>query len=1087
MEPLKELFWRELNYDRANTPLSRRGWKETPTEALAEDPLLLATGGNDNAFHVIYCKLAYDELLRGPQRSVVNCMLKEDPYALFVFSNRHQTHWNFLNVKYEAAAKKRKLFRRITIKPEQGLRTASERIQMLDLGSLDRDLFGLSALSIQRRHDEAFDVEKVTKDFYREIANWYFWALKHIHFPKDAPKEKDGLDHVSVIRLITRLIFCWFIKEKGLIPESLFDERELKRLLVGFEPNKTANKESVFYRAILQNLFFATLNTEMDKREWTRDEQNFMAHSLYRFKECFHDPTRALDLFRNIPFLNGGLFECLDKDQGEKATPRYLRIDGFSRRTDSQVTAPDYLFFGPDQEVDLSEDYGDKKFRKTRVRGLIKTLNRYKFTIEENTPFDQEVALDPELCGKVFENLLAAYNPETGTTARKATGSFYTPREIVDYMVDEALIAFLKNGKDDTYERKLRKLFSWEETEHDFSEDEVAVLIDHIDSIKVLDPAVGSGAFPMGILYKLVFILNKLDPDNERWKVKQISRLDDIVMREEAVRIFRDNYDDYGRKLYLIENCIYGIDIQPIAVQIAKMRFFISLVVEQKVDEAKQNLGVRALPNLETKFVAANTLIGIEKPKQLMLRNLAIDAKEAELRVVREKHFNARTPKSKSMFRELDKQLRAEIAELLEKDGWDHKTAKQLSAWDPYDQNTSADFFDPEWMFGVRDGFDVVIGNPPYGFRSVLSAKQKKYFRKVEGVDFPTGDIAELFILKTLKELVVTQGIQTLIIPKKSLYGERWTNIRKLWYENQLLFLMDASQAFENVLLEQMAFGQRKTEGDSSFTIGALVSKEGFINVFGNFKRNEVFTGEGYNAQIYRGLYPIELLQKIKRNGIVDSGDLLHVDIGISNITSHLNHLPYGNYPCVKGIDISRWGLKPINRYIKGEVAKKYLNEYPEEKKLIAQEIIAHIENPIPHIKISMFLDDKKRLFNDTCVFVRILEDHIDPRFIMGYFHSKFANWYAYHFVYNRAIRTMHFINYYVTQIVLPREIIINPDQQKPIIRLVDNIMAVKNVDSNSDTRALEQEIDKIVYQLYELTAEEIAIVEENKFCRPTT
>ncbi len=898
IDGLKKLFWEELNYERNSLPLSMRSWPDSVRNALNDDPVLFATGGEDGAFHVIYCKLASDVLLRGLQRPVVNVLLKEHPYALFVFSNRNQTHWHFLNVKYDATVEKRRLFRRITIGPGHGLRTASERVQMLDLETFAGDLFGLSALAIQSRHDEAFDVEKVTKDFYREIANWYFWALKHIQFPKDAPKETDGRDHVGVIRLITRLIFCWFIKEKGLIPESMFDKRELGKMLVGFEPAKASNEESVFYRAILQNLFFATLNTEMDKREWAREDQNFMAHTLFRFKESFRDPGAALDLFRNIPFLNGGLFECLDKDLGEGATPRYRRIDGFSRRADSKVTAPDFLFFGPEKDEDLSEDYGDNKFRKVRVRGLIETLNRYKFTIEENTPFDQEVALDPELCGKVFENLLAAYNPETGTTARKATGSFYTPREIVDYMVDEALIAFLKDGNDDAYEKNLRRLFSWEEAEHDFSEDEVGALIDRIDSVKALDPAVGSGAFPMGILHKLVHVLAKLDKRNEHWKAKQIAKMDDYVMREEAERIFRDNFDDYGRKLYLIENCIYGVDIQPIAVQIAKMRFFISLIVDQKVDSDKPNLGVRALPNLETKFVAANTLIGIGKPRQMTLRNPDIDRKEVELRNVREKHFNAKTLASKAKWREQDKKLRAEIAELLKNDGWGDKIAKQLSDWDPYNQNTSANFFDAEWMFGVRNGFDVVIGNPPYGFRDVLSAEEKAYFRKIEGISFPSGDIAELFVVKTITDLVIANGIQTFIVPKKTLYGESWKNIRRLWLGSQLLFLMDASQAFDNVLLEQVAFGQKKAEAETPIAVGTLDAEGGFVKVFGHFGRDAIFTSEGCNAQIYRGLYPRKLIEKIECSGIVNTGDLLRFEIGISNITPHLTHQPTGNYGC---------------------------------------------------------------------------------------------------------------------------------------------------------------------------------------------
>ena len=664
LDGLKRLFWQELNYERENRTLSTRQWPQGVKEALAEDPVLFASGGDENAFHIVYCRMAASDLRRGPQRPVVSQLLRDHPYALFVFSNADQSAWHFLNVKFDEQAEKRRLVRRIAVRPGDGLRTAAERLAMLDLADKSdwSDKSG-SPLAIQSRHDRAFDVETVTKAFYREIANWYFWALKHVEFPKDAPKEKDGRDHISVIRLITRLIFCWFLREKGLIPDGLFDERKLADLLDGFAPDTARNKDSVFYRAILQNLFFATLNTEMDQRGWRREDQNFMAHSLYRHKECFQDPKAALEWFKNIPFLNGGLFECLDKDFGEGAKPRYLRVDGFSDRPDSRPTVPDFLFFGPEQEVDLSDDYGDKKFRKVRVRGLIDTLNRYKFTIEENTPFDQEVALDPELCGKVFENLLAAYNPETGTTARKATGSFYTPREIVDYMVDEALIAFLsdksdESDKSDGVDGRLRALLGFGEEPHGFSDEEVERLIAKIDSLKALDPAVGSGAFPMGLLHKLVHVLGKLDPGNERWKARQIAKLDDAVMREEAERLFRENYDNYGRKLYLIENCIYGVDIQPIAVQIAKMRFFISLIVDQRINPNAPNLGVRALPNLETKFVAANTLIGIGKPEQMLLRNPEIDRKEAELRRVRERHFTARTPKAKAKCREDDKRLR---------------------------------------------------------------------------------------------------------------------------------------------------------------------------------------------------------------------------------------------------------------------------------------------------------------------------------------------------------------------------------------------------------------------------------------------
>ena len=535
-----------------------------------------------------------------------------------------------------------------------------------------------------RRGRKTLDTSELNKRFFQDLANWYFWALPQVRFPKNAPKDTDGQDSLSLIRLITRVIFCWFLKEKGLLPSALFDEHKLPELLVDLNP-----KESTYYKAILQNLFFATLNQEMGKREFRKTGQNFMAHNVYRYRSLLKSPNDLLNLLAQIPFMNGGLFECLDKTLGTKENPQYIRIDGFSDRDDNVLKIPNSLFWGPEKVVDLSEAYGEDKYSASRVAGLVRIFDRYKFTVAENTPLDEEVALDPELLGKAFENLLAAYNPETGATARKQTGSFYTPREIVNYMVDESLISSMGTKLKDALpkaphvEERLRQLVAYNDEPHQFGDHEVNALIHAIDHLKILDPACGSGAFPMGILHKLVFVLGKLDPGNERWKARQIAKMEDSFMREQAEKVFRENYEDYGRKLYLIENCIYGVDIQPIAVQISKLRFFISLVVEQKINAAAENLGIRPLPNLETKFVAADALIGIKRPGQQQLRNLDIDAKEAELRHVRERHFLARTPATKAKCREQDAKLRGEIADMLRHDGWNMETARHLADWDP--------------------------------------------------------------------------------------------------------------------------------------------------------------------------------------------------------------------------------------------------------------------------------------------------------------------------------------------------------------------------------------------------------------------
>lgn len=586
--------------------------------------------------------------------------------------------------------------------------------------------------------EEVFNVELLNKRFYRELANWYFWALPQVDFPTHIEKDDEKRRATGLIRLLTRLIFCWFLKEKGLVPDKLFAEADLKKILKDLSPNA-----STYNEAILQNLFFATLNQRMGKdkngqpfRAFATDEgfqknrSTYGADTLYRYEDHFRDPATALEHFADVPFLNGGLFECLDRI--EDGTGKKLYIDGFSRNKKKRPIIPNHLFFGSEHEEDLSGAYGDTKRKREKVRGLLHILNAYKFTIVENTPVDQEIALDPELLGKVFENLLASYNEETKTTARKQTGSFYTPRPIVEYMVDESLKAHLtaalaKAGmSEQDAKARLDILFAYTERAHPFSEKEAATLLDAIHTCKILDPACGSGAFPMGMLHKLVYIIHKLDPDNARWKQLQIdaaAKIPDISARDAAIaaieRDFADNEDDYGRKLYLIENCLYGVDIQPIAIQISKLRFFISLICDQRTNRNKrENHGIRPLPNLETKFVAADALTGLEMENQFELfASPKVKALESELQHVRHDHFAATTRQRKLALQKRDNQIREELATELEQGSFgDRDSSRKLAAWNPYDPQQSAEFFEPLWMFdqSLVDGFDIVVGNPPY-------------------------------------------------------------------------------------------------------------------------------------------------------------------------------------------------------------------------------------------------------------------------------------------------------------------------------------------------------------------------------------
>jgi adenine-specific DNA-methyltransferase len=714
-----------------------------------------------------------------------------------------------------------------------------------------------------RLHDawrKTLDISALNRKFYKELFNWYLFAAKTVRFPNPDKQPEEVNNSINVIRLLTRLIFCWFIKEKGLIPEALFNERQVKEILL----DQAAGDGSAYYKAILQNLFFATLNTEMNRdnpgsrrfiseRKYVNgfnpDYNNF---TVYRHKRLFKDPEAALKFFENIPFLNGGLFECLDTVETGNGKNREIRYDGFSSVPSKQPVVPDLLFFGRMEDVDLSSAYNGKTGGHETVIGLIDVLNSYKFTIMENTPLEEEVALDPELLGKVFENLLASYNPETRSTARNQTGSFYTPREIVNYIVDESLKGYLEEKLANVgagprvcpesgnapesgdhggspLQRKISSLFSHEQTGNPFSPGETEALINALSSVRILDPACGSGAFPMGMLHRMVHILGKLDPNNRKWKQAQIDIVEqdrqkalemrDEAVREGAIRSVEDRKSyieasfgsshhelDYLRKLFLIENCIYGVDIQNIAVQIAKLRFFISLIVEQKRDDGKQNLGILAMPNLETKFVAADTLIGLEKPNQYSFGADSAERAEFELRQVRERIFYARKYKDKKELRKQEKIKREELEKALKQSGWRESTARQVAGWNPFDVAGSAPFFDPEMMFSLSGGFSIVIGNPPYVQIQSFSGgpEQKAWEQQKYATYTKTGDVYCLFYERG-SNLLARGGILAYISSNKWMranYGAKLREFFAVQTAPQTLIDFGGYQVFDSATVD---------------------------------------------------------------------------------------------------------------------------------------------------------------------------------------------------------------------------------------------------------------------------------------------
>ena len=964
------------------------------------------------------------------------------------------------------------------------------------------------------------DTEELNKKFYRELFAWFEWAVTEGKFPTDEKLTLKPQEHI--IRLITRLLFIWFIKEKGLVADELFNETRVSSLLKDYDRDCGDS----YYRVVLQNLFFATLNTEIEKREFSQGgnsvHRNF---SLYRYKDQITDPAKLRSLFDQTPFINGGLFDCLDSEEATRDGG--YRIDCFSDVDYDKLRVPNRLFFDKD-------------------RGLIPLLEHYKFTVEENTPIEQEVALDPELLGKVFENLLAAYNPETGTTARRQTGSYYTPRPIVDYMVEEALVAALAgevqptDGDTELWE-ELRYLFDYAKVCDDasewFDDDETDRIVRTISELKILDPAVGSGAFPMGALHKLTLALRRLDPDNARWeqlqKERAIQRAADAFdtkdrqTRDEELkeisRIFENYSGNFGRKLYLIQNSIFGVDIQSIACQIAKLRFFISLAIEQEpTTEIDNNFGIKPLPNLETRFIAANTLIGLEEERTLTspkARDL-----ERELGDNRERHFHATTRPQKLACKRADKKLRRGLAKELKDIGMPADDAEKIAHWDPYDQNVSTDWFDSEWMFGVTDGFDVVIGNPPYISHDKIPKQLKTEIRDRYQSYEPFADIYCYFIEKAIG-LQNQQGILSFITSNSYLRAEYGAPIRKLLKnENMLLRVLNIedSQVFESVIVNVAIIVSRKSTNltdDSCIVVNSPFlgnSFEDFVKSNGFNYPQAYFNSRSWNlveprlAELQRKLESSgktleQLMTKIRLGIATGSNEAFLIDEDKKRELCERNPVNAEIIkPILRGRDIFRYSYTSAGQYIL--LAKNGVNvqrDYPD--------IYEHLESfgdrfrnrgaqgqHWTNLRACSFYDDFKKekivwieladsgrfaLCNEeiyllNSAYFLLPPPSIESKFLLGVLNSSTIRFYLNLIAETSGMGTSRWINNYVKEFPIPEA---GCEQQALIIGLVDQILDTKHTNPDADVSDLEKRIDQIVYLLYGLTCEEIDIVEEAK------
>ena len=553
--------------------------------------------------------------------------------------------------------------------------------------------------------ENAFSVEGVNQEFYDGIEKYFKYIHNDVikYFDKDENKAKE-----FALRFLGRVLFCWFLREKELIPNDILNSGVFENLKY---------KEN-YYSDVLEDLFFNVLNMDMEKRKFSKDRV------IYNYE-------------KSIPFLNGGLFSKKEDDEAVK-------------------TIDDNI-----------------------IKGLFEFFDMYNFTVDESAPFDVEISIDPEMLGRIFENLLAKINPETEKSAKDESGSFYTPREIVDYMVIEAIKLYLYKKLPDMKD-KIDRIFDVEES-IEYSDKERELILKNIHDMIILDPACGSGAFPLGILQRVFNVIDKLDPKHEYYKELTLKDVTDPIVKAKYEKFYSTKEFNYIYKLFILQNNIHGVDIQPIAVEISRLRAFLSLIIDEEKNEKEDNLGINPLPNLDFQFICANTLVPLKlNPTEKMF----IEGHIKNLRKSMNNYFNVHDKEDKKV---AENDVEAFFEQIERDESLERETKNIICSWHPF-KNKPSLYFDYKLQFGLDRKFDIVIGNPPYIQIQGMANRLKEMYQNVGYETFKsTGDIYQLFYEKCLF-LLSDDGVASLITSNKWMRAGYGASTREYFYKNADVF-----------------------------------------------------------------------------------------------------------------------------------------------------------------------------------------------------------------------------------------------------------------------------------------------------------
>lgn len=862
---------------------------------------------------------------------------------------------------------------------------------------------------------DAFSVEALNEEFYKIIQSFFYKLVggkvgkgkKAINYGDgilELPNNDRNINQEFSVRLIGRTVFSWFLKmKKSDVGIALMPEHLLS--------SKSVKENTNYYHNILERLFFQTLNTPMHER----------LNNL---------PNGA----ESIPFLNGGLFEPNTED--------YYKISNNGINQNN---------FGINDDWFLT---------------LFKELEKYNFTIDENSVSEIEVSVDPEMLGRIFENLLAEIDPDSGETARKDTGSFYTPREIVDYMATESLVQYIYN-KTSIQQERLRPIFKiLESKDQAFTDIEKKSILEALDNVKILDPACGSGAFPMGILQKIVQALQKLDKDAVWWKERQIKRINNAIVKKQLRDKLESSGVEYARKIGVIQNSLYGVDIQPVAAEISKLRCFLSLIVDENIDETKPNRGIEPLPNLEFKFVTADTLISL--PEESNFGGLFNSNDEVyELENLRDEYiqsFGKVKTQLKARFLKVQKKIAKDQSSLW---GDQESKAYKLGNWNPF-INYKSDWFDPKWMFGI-DKIDIIIGNPPYvqlSKKRDVSKQHKEYLRNTYKTSAGRLNTFIFFIHKGLS-LLNQEGILTYIIPNTILTQEYYSYTREqILKEFTLKQVVNyTNMPFANAVVENVTLLIENSKKDSSYEIVSYEDNLKKIELVAKKNSSDFLQNKRYTLN-FNTNYIIDYIESTHPQTV---GRLCHVNQAIAlkgdKSRSIKSTNPNGDYyKLLDGRNINKYRIDWEGEYLDYQLERihscKTKDIFESDEKLMFRRVSSNL----------IFTYDNQQYFAlNTIVVLNAKEKDTNIKYLLGILNSKVTNYY-YSLRHKSTKKIFSEIQARsVKEIPIP---IANFDSQNLTKNLVDYILflnTIKKADIRHNLKIayFEQIIDGVAYELY--------------------